>query len=649
MSEDNRKLDLDSELQQLPARRDVALGLLGGALGGAALLSGCVPEANALTGANITWVDAIGTAPVTGRNLNLRGKVGSNSAALIVALGYAKRGDGGGGLFSWMTTNAIDNGGTIIVANRSLGSQTAGPHWKRIYSGAIDPRWFGAVGNGIADDAGALARAAAAIAAGGTIALSPGQYKLSSSITFGEAISLEFTGGALLAPATGATLTILGPLRAANAGQIFTTGAGTVSFGAPVAWARGGNSFIEHVNVKWWGAKSYAYTGPVPPDSDSTRAFQAALDTNKSVFVPDGVFYITGITLRANEQNLVGTGTATTMLRMTTPNGTAITIGEANQWIRRIYIQDGSSNDPNRQTIGIDARTWPFLNLDHVLLGQFWRGIWGGSFGAHYVYVELHLHAAFFLDGESASASSQECEISHFGCFEGQYGIVSTGGSSGQHRISHGVIIGASNNGIMLAAGTNHNSISDVMIKGCGLAGVYVESGSYDNTIQHCTIWGNGRTASDQPGVHVANASLTKILGCSILDNGFPKRQTYGVYMAPNSKGTLVANNVLSPNLLGAFLDDGGTLNRVYCNSENNTVLPDSSLLPSDDLTHMNGTFVFNKGVDVPALSFGATGPTISKGLDAPTLSAPNGSLYLRTDGSGPYFYVRENGAWVGK
>jgi hypothetical protein len=199
MSEDNRKFDLDSEFQQLPARRDVALGLLGGA----ALLSGCVPEANALTGANLTWVDAIGTAPVTGTNLNLRGKVGSNSAALIVVLGYAKRGDGGGGLFSWMTTNAIDNGGTIIVANRSLGSQTAGPHWKRIYSGAIDPRWFGAIGNGIADDAGALAEAAAAIAAGGTIAFSPGQYKLSSSITFGEAISLEFTGGALLAPPRG--------------------------------------------------------------------------------------------------------------------------------------------------------------------------------------------------------------------------------------------------------------------------------------------------------------------------------------------------------------------------------------------------------------------------------------------------------------
>jgi hypothetical protein len=290
MSEDNRKSDLDSEFQQLPARRNVALGLLGGALGGAALLSGC-PEANALTGANITWVDAIGTAPVKGTNLNLRGKVGSNSAALIVALGYAKRGDGGGGVFSWVTTNAIDDGGTIIVANRSLGSQTAGPHWKRIYSGAIDPRWFGVIGNGIADDAGALARAAAAIAAGGTIAFSPGQYKLSSSITFGEAISLEFTGGALLAPAAGTTVTILGPLRAANAGQIFTTGAGTVSFGAPVAWARGGNSFIEHVNVKWWGGKSYAYTGQVPPNSDSTSAFQAALDTTIGVCTRRGILH----------------------------------------------------------------------------------------------------------------------------------------------------------------------------------------------------------------------------------------------------------------------------------------------------------------------------------------------------------------------
>lgn len=41
--------------------------------------------------------------------------------------------------------------------------------------------------------------------------------------------------------------------------------------------------------------------------------------------------------------------------------------------------------------------------------------------------------------------------------------------------------------------------------------------------------------------------------------------------------------------------------------------------------------------------------PTWTAGSGAPSASEPNGSIYSRTDGTGPNFYVRENGAWVAK
>jgi hypothetical protein len=49
-------------------------------------------------------------------------------------------------------------------------------------------------------------------------------------------------------------------------------------------------------------------------------------------------------------------------------------------------------------------------------------------------------------------------------------------------------------------------------------------------------------------------------------------------------------------------------------------------------------------------IELGFSGPTITTGTGAPSHSAPDGSLYLRTDGgAGSTLYVREAGAWVAK
>jgi hypothetical protein len=71
-----------------------------------------------------------------------------------------------------------------------------------------------------------------------------------------------------------------------------------------------------------------------------------------------------------------------------------------------------------------------------------------------------------------------------------------------------------------------------------------------------------------------------------------------------------------------------------------NTTTPGVALDVNGDV-NISGTHVLGFG--------GAGGPQISKGSGAPGFSAPNGSLYLRTDGTGPNLYVRQNGSWVSK
>lgn len=63
-----------------------------------------------------------------------------NSGNTVDVLGYYTKGDGGGGTFYWDSTSIeTDNGGTVIKAT----GVTTG-RWKRVYSGDINIKWFGA-------------------------------------------------------------------------------------------------------------------------------------------------------------------------------------------------------------------------------------------------------------------------------------------------------------------------------------------------------------------------------------------------------------------------------------------------------------------------------------------------------------------------
>lgn len=95
----------------------------------------------------------------------------------VFVRGYYSSGDGGGGTFFWDASSTdADNGGTIIQAT----GVTTG-RWKRVYSGAVNVKWFGAKGDGSNNDQLAIQAAIDAVAYG-KVEVPRGTYVVHSSL-----------------------------------------------------------------------------------------------------------------------------------------------------------------------------------------------------------------------------------------------------------------------------------------------------------------------------------------------------------------------------------------------------------------------------------------------------------------------------------
>jgi hypothetical protein len=144
------------EKEDLPRRQ--LLSALGVSVGAAALAACAAPgraeqlgtTSAALThGTNVESVDVIAELAVLPGDI-----VGSTQQdplpSVAIVQGFAVPGDGGGGVFAWVPDSVpplTEDGGTIIRCAAGNGS------WVRIFSGAVDVRWFGATMND--DTAGA--------------------------------------------------------------------------------------------------------------------------------------------------------------------------------------------------------------------------------------------------------------------------------------------------------------------------------------------------------------------------------------------------------------------------------------------------------------------------------------------------------------
>ena len=103
--------------------------------------------------------------------------------AIVILKGYHRSGDGGGGTFYYDITSRIEeNGATVIKGNRASG------RFVRDYEeNYVNVKWFGAKGDGSADDTAAIQAAIDALPnGGGTVALPGGTYHISATLNMGN-------------------------------------------------------------------------------------------------------------------------------------------------------------------------------------------------------------------------------------------------------------------------------------------------------------------------------------------------------------------------------------------------------------------------------------------------------------------------------
>ena len=106
------------------------------------------------------------------------------SAQYVQLAGHTDPGDGGDGLFRWTAEKAVPNNGTIIASRVASGG-----HWRRLDSGPVSVRWFGARGDG-SEVSQQLQGAIDTVKGGGTVLIPSGSYRLKQPLKLSQGTAL---------------------------------------------------------------------------------------------------------------------------------------------------------------------------------------------------------------------------------------------------------------------------------------------------------------------------------------------------------------------------------------------------------------------------------------------------------------------------
>lgn len=105
-------------------------------------------------------------------------------------LGYYAPGDGGGGDFYWDDNSTADSDNGIVFQVSGI----ATGRWKRLFSGPVNVKWFGAQGNNSFDNYAAFAAVSGYLSNspyGGTMYIPEGRYLLERGVEFNQLVGDE--------------------------------------------------------------------------------------------------------------------------------------------------------------------------------------------------------------------------------------------------------------------------------------------------------------------------------------------------------------------------------------------------------------------------------------------------------------------------
>jgi len=123
-------------------------------------------------GASSSWADTMA---------DLRALLAPTAATIVHLLGYHTPSDGGGGVFRWDAVSTLpDDGGLTIIPN---GSPTQG-RWRRVTSGPVNIRWFGASsGATSSQNSASIQKAIDSLpGSGGAVLFPAGAYRVADAV-----------------------------------------------------------------------------------------------------------------------------------------------------------------------------------------------------------------------------------------------------------------------------------------------------------------------------------------------------------------------------------------------------------------------------------------------------------------------------------
>lgn len=487
--------------------------------------------------------------------------------------GYYTSGDGGGGMLVWMgTSSKADNGGTVIQP----GSAPATGRWER--GGDIDVRWFGAVGDGAADDRPALLKAIAA-AAGQRLHIRDGRYMIVEPLTISTAIDIQMAPGAVIdysgAPA-GAGLNvrrafeIIGQIAApisvtadvaAAAAQIQVSSTSTLSAGDSII-LRSDEQFMSGVvgtpvrRGHITRVKTIDSGTTLTLDEPSPFSYSAASDARIEKITPVRDVTIQGGTIIGGGVGKVHNGIyayATENLRV---HGVTIqkmedcgvqTRYSVNALVDQCVIEDSTSN----AGIGNTGYGVVFYDgtRDSSAVGNTFRRCRHAIAGGNQI---ISLYCSVI--NNVANDSSNHAYDCHEPCFWWSFiGNRASGGSGGivirgQHAlVKSNVLCDMTSSGIRVRSfydntdGLSGTSIIDNAISRCQGGAILIEGTSVNNRVGFTTVSGNQVRLCGQDSIIIW-------YGTDVLVT-LNQVRTGGAYTGTGGSGIRVVGNVAGDNL----------------------------------------------------------------------------------------------------